>query len=219
MRVLKLISACMILFMGVMAAPTPCSAQLTSKQEKALQKERDKMYKKLVKEYKQEGWKLADNDRTIEVAVLEHLAATSDKDRTAVIVGEVSKCKSANVGRQSALVNAQNSYAQMVGGEVKGRVSSMVGGDAENLDSEVDKFIAAFEKRVSVNVKGALQPSYSLVRDHGSYKEFKTFFILNYEKAGLACQRALEQSLNEVKLSNEVAKEISDFINEGITVE
>lgn len=87
-------------------------AQSTSKLQKELEKQRNKVYKKLVKDYKKEGWKLANNNTTMEVAVLEHLTKLDDPTHNGQTTGEVSKCKSLNVGRLSALNNAQNYLAQ-----------------------------------------------------------------------------------------------------------
>ena len=91
--VLALFAISIVLHCGqsyVAAAPA-------SKLEKQLEKQRGKVYKELIKQYKADGWTLADNNRTMEVAVLEHLIARdANKDVKVEITGEVSKCKSMN---------------------------------------------------------------------------------------------------------------------------
>ena len=50
-------------------------------------------------------------------------------------------------------------------------------------------------------------------------KEYKTFFILNEEKAGMARKRAMERSLLETKIAVKEAEEISRFVNEGFNLD
>jgi len=193
-------------------------AQLSKAQEKKLQKERNKEYQKKIKEYKKENWKLSGSSRTIEVALLEHYKKFAD-EQNKEFVGEVSQCKSINVCKQFALTNAQNRYASLASGNVKGRITSMLRADANMPEVEIDKFIAAYENEVKAEISGVLTESYSIIRDNGATKEYKTFFILNEEKANAARARALERSLRETKISIMEAQEISKFVNEGFNLE
>jgi len=199
-------------------APQTTYAQLSHKQEKKLSKEREKQYQKKIKEYKAEGWKLNGSSRTIEVALLEHYQKLSEKDNVE-FVGEVSSCKSINVCKQFALTNAQNRYASLAGGNIKGRIESLLRADANMPQIEIDKFIAAYENMVKAEVGGVLTESYSIVKEKGDTKEFKTFFIMNEEKASIARMRAMERSLKETKITIDEAKEISKFVNEGFNLD
>jgi len=202
------------------AAPQEAAAQLSKKQQKQLQKERDKEYKKKMAEYNKENWKLAGSSRTLEVALLSHYAKLGEDENNKEFVGEVSQCQSINVCKQFALTNALNRYATLASGHVKGRIETMMRADAVMPQVEMDKFIAAYENLVKAEVGGVLTESYSIVRAKGNnLNEYKTFFILNEEKAGLARKRALERSLLETQIAIREAEEISKFVNEGFNLE
>ena len=196
-------------------------AQLSKKQAKQLQKERDKEYKKKITEFNKEGWKLAGSTRTLEVALLTHYQKLGeDLENNQEFVGEVSQCQSINICKQSALNNALNRYASLASGNVKGRIESMLRADANMPQVEIDKFIAAYENLVQAEVSGALVETFSIVKEKkdGS-KEYKTFFVLNEEKAGASRRRAMERSLLETKIATREAEEISRFVNEGFKIE
>jgi hypothetical protein len=198
--------------------PQESYAQLSKKQEKQLQKAKEKEYKNKLKEYQKEGWKLAGSSKSIDVALLEHYAKMAEKGNKEII-GEVEQCKSVNICKQYALNNAQNYYANLAGGKVEGLVTSMLNGNAENPKEEIDKFAGAFKRQVAMDVSGALTESFSIVRDNGDSKEYKTFFILNEEEGRAACERALKKSLRETKLVLNEMDEVSRFINENVTIE
>ena len=132
---------------------------------------------------------------------------------------EVEQCKSVNVCRQYGLSNAQNYYANLAGGKVDGLVTNLLNGNAENPKDEIDKFSGAFRKQVALDVSGALTESYSIVKDNGESKQYRTFFILNEEEGRAACERALKKSLKETKLVLNEMDEVSRFIKENVTIE
>ena len=200
-------------------APHNTYAQLTKKQQKQLQKELNKEYKKKMAEYKKENWKLTGSSRTLEVALLTHYQKLGEDENNKEFVGEVSQCQSINVCKQFALNNALNRYATLASGNVKGRIESLLRADANMPQVEIDKFIAGYENLVQAEVSGVLTESYSIVRSKGNGNEYKTFFILNEEKAGMARKRALERSLLETKIAIKEAEEISKFVNEGFKLE
>jgi hypothetical protein len=202
----------------LLAIPQVSYAQLSKKQEKQLQKAKEKEFKNKLKEYQKEGWKLTGSSRSIEVALLEHYAKLAEKGNKE-IPGEVEQCKSVNVCRQYALTNAQNYYANLVGGKVEGMVTNLLKGNAENPEEEIDKFSGAFRKQVAMDVSGALTESYSIVKDNGDSKQYKIFFILNEEEGRAACERALKKSLKETKLVLNEMEEVSKFIDENVTID
>lgn len=212
--------ALMALIAGaVFCAPQTASAQLSKKLEKKLSKAKEKECDRKIKEYKKEGWKLSGSSRSIEVALLEHYQKIAESEQNKEFVGEVSQCKSINVCKNFALTNAQNRYAGLASGNVKGRIESILRADANAPEIEIDKFIAAYENQVKAEVSGVLTESYSIVKDGNGEKEYKTFFILNEEKAGMARAKALERSLRETKVAIKEAEEISRFVNEGFELE
>ncbi|MDR0605797.1 MAG: hypothetical protein LBG80_16000 [Bacteroidales bacterium] len=217
---LKTIVMTLVAVLILVAAPQKSFAQtFTKKQEKQLAKQNEKMYKTKIKEYQEEGWKLAGGSRTLEVALLEHYKKLSD-DKNKEFIGQVSQCKSINVCRQSALNNAQNSYASLASADIKGRASSMIRADAETPETEIDKMIAAYERTIKADIGGALVESYSIVKENGNgTKSFQTIFIINEEEAASARMRAMEKSLRETKISVKEAEEISRFVQEGFNIE
>ena len=197
--------------------PQTAYAQLSKKQEKQLQKERDAMYQKRIKMYNKEGWKLSGGSRTLEVALLEHYSKLNEEN--VEFTGQVSQCKSINVCKMAAMTNAQNRYASLASGQVKGRVTSLLRNDADMPEVEVDKLIAAYENAVKAEISGVLTESYSVVKDNGDAKQFETVFILNEAKANIARKKAMEKSLLETKIAIKEAEEISKFVNEGFSLE
>jgi hypothetical protein len=191
----------------------------SKKMEKTLEKQTEMQYKKKIKEYKEKGYELAGSSRSIEVALLEHYKKTADP-KNKEFVGEVSKCKSINVCRQAALNNAQNRYAALASGNIKGRMASLLRADANLPETEIDKMIGAYEKEIQADISGSLVESYSVVKENGDgTKTFQTIFIVNEEEAASARARAMEKSLRETKIAVKEAEEISKFVNEGFNLE
>ena len=164
----------------LVVVPEVACAQMSEKAIKKIQKKKDKkdvnQYKKKMKEYEKGGWKLSGSSRTLEVALLEHYMKLAESEHNEEFVGEVSQCKSINVCRQFALTNAHNRYAMLASGNVKGRIESLLRADADMPEVEIDKFIAGYENHVKAEISGILTESYSIVKDNGATKEYKTFF-------------------------------------------
>jgi len=220
MKRIKYIVMSMAVAFMLMAIPQTADAQQSKKQAKQLQKALNKEYKQKMAEYKRENWKLSGSSRTLEVALLTHYQKLGeDSGNNVEFVGEVSQCQSINVCKQFALTNALNRYAALASGNVKGRIESILRADANMPQIEIDKFIAAYENQVKAEVDGVLTESYSIIKQNGASNEYKTFFILNEEKAGLARKRALERSLLETKIAIREAEEISKFVNEGFNLD
>jgi hypothetical protein len=214
----KIILTTIMSIVLLVSVPESAFAQFTKKQEKQLAKAKEKEYKSKMKEYEKVGWKLSGGSRTLEVALLEHYKKTAD-EKNKEFVGDVSACKSINVCRQAALNNAQNRYASLASGNIKGRVESLFRADANVPQTEIDKLIGAYEKSVQADISGALAESYSIVKENGDgTKSFQTIFIVNEEEAASARLRAMEKSLRETKISIKEAEEISKFVNEGFNL-
>lgn len=204
---IKFVSVIVILLLSVMMD--------ANAQDKRLKKELDKEYKKKLKEYKSENWKITGTSRTLEVKLLQHYELLKDEDNKEM-EAYVSKCISINVCQQTAINNALTKYASLAGTYLRGRVTSELSNDQSSEQiPEFDRMYAAYERLVAKEIKGELQESYSLVRDKGSSKEYRTFFIVNEKKASNARIRAMEQAFNESQLARENATKISSFIQEG----
>ena len=187
-------------------------------QNKQLEKQRSKMYKAKIKEYKKEGWKLDSSSKTIEVVLLEHYEKLKDENNQE-IVGTTSNCRSVNVCRQVAYKNAITTYASLAASYVKGRTASDVNLNSSDKDdtAEFDKFYAAYERVIGSEIKnGVLKESYSIKRKKGDINEYQIVFFVNEDKALLARKKAMQRALEESQLAQKYANEISKFVNEGV---
>lgn len=183
-------------------------------QNKKLEKAYDKMYKTKVKEYRNEGWKISGSAKTLEVALLEHYDKLKDNTNTE-LVGECSQGLSINACRQAAYNNALITYANLAGSTLKGRIVSDIHIDQSNLNGEFDKMYAAYERLVQAEIKGVITESFSIVKENGKKKQYRTYFIVNEDKASQARIRAMQRALEETQAAQQYAKEISAFVQEG----
>ncbi|MDR1024071.1 MAG: hypothetical protein LBL94_12520 [Prevotellaceae bacterium] len=218
MKKIYLAAALAAVMAGTAAAPA--YAGLFSKTPaEQLQKAREKQFKEKKKEYKRDGWKLTGTSKSIDVALLEFYEKLNNGENQE-LVGEVSACKSANVCKQVAFNNAIVAYANLAGSFVRGRVTSDASLNQTDGSGEFDHFYAAYERLVQAEVKnGVIKEGYSVVKDNGDTKEFKTFFIVNEAEASQARMRALDMAAKETKMAQENANKISDFVREGFEFE
>ena len=211
-----------ILFLLAMVLAVPAiNAQGTSKAQKVLNKEMQKAlkkeYKQKMKDFKKEGWRLYGSTRSLEVALLNHYSKLEELGENGYeIMGEASKFKSMNVGKQMAVNNACNQYARQAGSHVKGRIVSDQAGNADDVPGEFDHFYAAYTTLVEKEIKGELQESFSVVKDFkdGTHA-MQTFFIVNEDAATKARIRAMENALKESQAAQKYAKKVSEFVQEG----
>ncbi|MCI9606554.1 MAG: hypothetical protein HFJ94_00085 [Muribaculaceae bacterium] len=205
------------IIMLFMAALLIAAAPDAFAQNKALQKARNKEKKEKMKEYKKEGWKLFGSSRSLEVALLTHydkLDKLGDDGRE--VVGIASKFKSKNVGKQMAANNAAITYSQQAGSSLKGRVVSDMSGDGTSAEGEFDHFYGAYERLVEKEIKGEMEPSYTIIRDlgDGTY-EMQDFYVVSESAASKARIRALENALKESEAAQRHAEKIASFVREG----
>ena len=65
--------------------------------------------------------------------------------------------------------------------------------------------------------KGTLTESYSIYKEVNGAKEYQIIFLVDEDKALDIRKKALDAALEESKLKQEYAKQISDFINDKVT--
>lgn len=190
-------------------------------QNKALEKALKKEFKAKKKEFKKGNWKIYGTSRSEDVVLLKHFDKLSELGDDAVeIVGIASKFKSKNVGVQMAYNNAIVTYAQRAGSHVKGRVASDISGDGTDAEGEFEHFYAAYEREVEKEIKGELEPSFTVIRDNGDGTyEMQSYFIASESAASKARIRAYENAMKESQAAQKYATKISEFVNEGISEE
>ena len=190
-------------------------------QNKALEKALKKEFKAKKKEFKKGGWTIYGTSRSADVILLKHFDKLSTLGDDAVeIVGVASKFKSKNVGVQMAYNNAVVTYAQRAGSHIKGRVASDISGDGTDAEGEFEHFYAAYEREVEKEIKGELEPSFTVIRDNGDGTyEMQSYFIASESAASKARIRAYENAMKESQAAQKYATKISEFVNEGVPEE
>ena len=182
-----------------------------------LEKVREKAYKTKLKEYKKEGWKSM-SSKPMDLVLLEHydkLAKLGDDGKE--YDGTASRVKSKNVGQQMAANNAITKYARLAGSTLQGRVVADMSGNASDATGEFDNFYAAYESLVEKEMKGELEPSFTIYRDNGDGTiEVQSFFIVQESAAQKARLRALEEAMKNSQVAADHAQKISDFVRQGI---
>lgn len=204
-----------IIFLMAMALVVPAM----NAQNKALQKALKKEYKTKMKQYKKEGWKLFASSRSLDVALLTHYDRLTTLGNGHEVVGVCAKFKSDNIGHQSAINNACNTYARSAGSHVKGRIVSDMASNGDDTSTEFDHFYGAYESLVEKEIKGELQESFAIYRelDNGE-KTMQVYFIIDEEAATNARIRAYENALKESVAAQKYADKVSSFIKEGFEV-
>ena len=183
-----------------------------------MQKQLNKEYKQKIKQFKKEKWQIYASSHSLEVALLQHYdKLAKGGDNAFEIVGIASKFKSKNVGHQTAINNACNTYARQAGSYIKGRIVS----DLATSDStERDHFYAAYQTLVEKEIKGEMQESFSMIHDLGDGTfEMQTFFVVNEEAARKARMTALENAAKESADAQKYAEQVSGFVKEGFKPE
>ncbi len=202
-----------ILFLLTLCCIIPASAQL----EKKIAKQMEQEYKKTIKLYKKEGWKLFGSSHSVEMALLLHyqkLYKAGEENQE--IVGNCTRCKSKNVGHQTCINNAANIYAQQAKRVVSGRVASDIANSSDEDKAEFDRFYAAYESQVEKEINGELQETYCLIRPIGNGEyEMEAHFIVSESAATRARIKAYENAARESKAAQKYADEVSKFIREG----
>lgn len=206
---------------GNAACSTICKRSKPDKDTKDAQQRApqgsEEEYKQKIKEFKKGGWKLYGSTRSIDVALLNHYSKLEELGENGYeLMGEASKFKSMNVGKQMAINNACNEYARQTGSYVKGRIVSDIAGNADDVSSEFDHFYSAYETLVEREIKGEMQESFAVVKNFkdGTHS-MQVFFIINEDAATKARIRAMENAMKESQAAQKYAQQVSDFVQEG----
>lgn len=182
----------------------------------ALEKVREKAYKTKLKDYKKEGWK-AMGSKPLDLCLLEHYDKLQQLGPDGHEVEGIStKSKSINVGKQMAVNNAVITYGQEAGSTLQGRVVSDMAGSGVDTASEFENFIAAYERLVEKEIRGEMQPSYSIMKQNNDGTvEVRTYFIVEENSAQKARLRALEEAMKNSDMAADHADQIAKFVREG----
>lgn len=183
---------------------------------KALEKARKKELSQKLKEYKKGKWEIM-GSHTLDFALANHYDQLNTLGEDGHEVEGIStKTKSKNTGKQAAINNAVITYAQEAGSTLQGRVVSDMNANGVNPDGEFDNFYAAYERLVEKEIRGEMQPSYTIIRTNpdGTY-EIRTYFIIAESAAQKARMRALEEALKNSEAAQKYGEKITEFVKQG----
>lgn len=203
-----------IMFLMAFCMVFPCA---NAQNSKAMQKALKKEYKLKMKEFKKGGWTLYGSTRSLDVALLSHYEKLAKEgDNAYELMGACSQFKSKNVGHQTCINNAANTYALQAARTLKGRIVSDMAGNADDAAAEFDHFYAAYESLVQKEINGELQESFTVIRENkdGTF-EMQAFFIVSESAATRARIRAYENAAKESEAAQKYAQKVSDFVNKG----
>lgn len=205
-----------IILAVIVMIPAAFAADLNKQLRKAQEKQR----KEVVKRFKKEKWQLLGSTSSLDVALLKHWTKLDQNEGAREEVGISTRSQSKNVGMQMAINNACTSYAAKAGSTVKGRVISDLAGDGIDTGAEFEHFYGAYERLVEKEIKGEMQPSFTVIRNNpdGTY-EIQTFFIIDENAASKARSRAFEQAAKESEAAQRYADKVSKFVKEGFAAE
>lgn len=182
-----------------------------------LEKAREKVYREKLKEYKKEGWKPL-GSKTMELILLEHYDKLGKLGSDGHEVEGIStKTKSINTGKQMAINNAVITYAQEAGSTLQGRVIADMSANGADTAGEFENFFAAYERLLEKEIRGEMEPSFTIMKDNGDGTyQIRTYFIVVESSAQKARLRALEQAMQNSQVAAEHADKISQFVKQGL---
>ena len=205
-----------MLFMAILCLMTTATTAqttapaLTAKQEKMC----NNNAKKRAKQFTKEGYKIM-GSQLLETALYKHYAKT---ELGAIEQQGSGHSKSKNLGRQMCLNSAMAEYASKESSMMKGRTVYDSKGNEINTDDkeEFANFYAAFERLTQASIKGDLQESFTLCKENpdGTY-DFSMYMTIDPSKARKNREKAIADALSESKISQEFARQLSEFVNEG----
>lgn len=167
-------------------------------------------YKQISKQIKKQGFQIVGLN-TLDNAVQQHLINLSKGGKE--IIGTSEGCKSENVCRQVAKNNAIIDYATTESNTIKGKITSNT--FFEGIpQTEFDKFYAAYERVIQMNLDGVLTESFSIIKKENGINEYRIYFIANEEKAKTLRLEALKRAVTETQTIQKYSTEIEKFLND-----
>lgn len=211
-KLLTIFTLVAMLFAG--ATPAIQAQSLTSKQEKAIEKD----VKKRVKELKKAGWEPLASTQTMEYALTSYRTyVESDPDNRIPIIG-IALGQNNKIGRDNAMHSGIANYAARAKAQVVGKLKSVASTDANksSLD-EIDRFGEAYESAVNANMSALVREHFALVRipKTDASKEFNVFMSID-ESAALKARQEAARAAQEQASLGDLSKVVHDFIGDPV---
>ena len=182
-----------------------------------LEKAREKAYRTKLKDYKKGGWE-ALGSKPLDLCLLDHYEKlTKLGENGHEVEGISTRSQSKNIGKQAAINNAVITYGQEAGSTLQGRVVSDISSNGVDPTGEFENFFAAYERLVEKEIRGEMEPSFTIIRDNGDGTyEVRTYFIVEEQNAQKARLRALEEAMKNSEIAAQHAEKISAFVRQGL---
>lgn len=191
-------------------------AQMSKKDEKALQKD----VKKRVKQLEKAGWQPLASTQTLEYALTKYRKyIEADEDNRIAITG-IAQGRNNKIGRENAIHSGITSYAGRAKAQVVGKMKSVISSDANNTSQEeIDRFGAAYESGVNAKIGGLVKEHFVLVRTGADgIKEFNVFMSIDEQQARKAREEAARVAREKTQLG-ELSEMVEEFIGEPVEAE
>lgn len=202
------------------ARPTPQQARVLSVKEQVEDARRRAAVEKAAQLEKQ-GWELDDPARTLELAILEHMAEKVENKNLREIVGNAENCSTINLCQATARENAIVAYVENISTKIKGRGAGMLSSRQSNrTPADIEQTFKGFVKTFEAEVGQSMRLSYgiyrrSLDRPGSNAKEYRIVYLVEASVLENAARNALKNSVEDAKLGAEFVKVIDDMVKAG----
>ncbi len=201
----RFITYVMLVFAIFFAGVTVANAQ-----SKALKKDVEKR----VKELKKEGWKLQGSTATLEYVMTKYRVYMEEDEENRIPLLGVAVSKNAKIGRDNAVLNGISDYASREKANIVGKMKSISSSDASKADAieEIDKFGAAYETSINVQIPSLIKQHFTLVRTNkDGNMEFNVYMSIDQKDAKEAQRKAAEEARKQAALGK-LSEDVKSFL-------
>lgn len=190
---------------------------VSSAQNKSLPKEWKKEYKKQLKKLEKDGWEIFGSTRSLEYALLSHFEKRCEQgdkpgesESEVMGIASVSDAKNKNLLRQKAITNSYTTYASKFVEHVQlENIEELIQEDGK----EIDDFREAFGYSIEKEIKGALQPSFTVIKEINENQiDMRVFCIVDKNAALRACLRAIDDVKGQSEFVQKHEQQILDIV-------
>ncbi len=165
------------------------------------------------------GWQLDDPARTLELAILEHMAEKIENKNLREIVGNAENCSTINLCQATARENAIVAYVENISTKIKGRGAGMLSSkQTSKTPADIEQTFKGFIKTFEAEVGQSMRLSYGIFRsslDKQGTKEYRIVYLIDGSVLESAARNALKSSVEEAKRGAEFVKTIDEMVKAG----
>ena len=122
-------------------------------------------------------------------------------------------------------MNAQTAYANKCKAVISGRAINEMTSSTDDIEAEVEKFSAIYEKAVMKEMQNEMTESYAIIRQTGKSDsgkpvyEMQIYFLVDNTAAKQVRLKAVRECLGESVELQKYKKELEKLANEDVTVD